>query len=45
MIAGAIGGVVGTFILQVLIPALRGINVGPIIGQPIAPVGSEASVT
>jgi CDP-diglyceride synthetase len=37
--AGAIGGVVGAFILQVLIPALRGIDYGSIIGQAVAAVG------
>src|SRR5262245_28670754 len=31
-ITGAIGGVVGTLILQALIPALSGIDFGPIIG-------------
>src|SRR4029434_4260130 len=30
---GAIGGVVGALILQTLIPALRGIDYGPIIAQ------------
>jgi uncharacterized membrane protein YeaQ/YmgE (transglycosylase-associated protein family) len=32
-VAGAIGGIVGTLILQALIPALSGIDFGPIIGQ------------
>jgi hypothetical protein len=37
---GAIGGIVGALILQTLIPALRGVDYGPIIGQlVIAPVG------
>jgi hypothetical protein len=34
-IAGAIGGVIGAFILQTAIPALSGIDFGPILGQAI----------
>ncbi len=45
MVAGAIGGVVGAFILQALIPTLRGINVGPIIGQVIVAAISGAVLT
>ena len=41
-VAGATGGVVGTLILQTLIPALRGFNYGPIIGQVIGAVASGA---
>jgi uncharacterized membrane protein YeaQ/YmgE (transglycosylase-associated protein family) len=40
---GAIGGIVGAFIIQALIPAIRGIDYGPIIGQLIvAGVGGAA---
>ena len=44
-VAGAIGGVVGTFLLQVLISALRGIGYGPIIGQLIVAAASGAALT
>ena len=44
-VAGAIGGVVGAFILQTLIPALRGIDYGPIIGQLIVAAASGAGLT
>ncbi len=44
-IAGAIGGVVGTLILQALIPALRGLDYGPIIGQVIVAATSGAVLT
>jgi uncharacterized membrane protein YeaQ/YmgE (transglycosylase-associated protein family) len=44
-IAGAIGGVVGAFSLQTLIPALRGIDYGPIIGQLIIAAASGAALT
>jgi uncharacterized membrane protein YeaQ/YmgE (transglycosylase-associated protein family) len=44
-IAGAIGGVVGAFILQALIPALRGIDYSPIIGQVIVAAASGAVLT
>jgi uncharacterized membrane protein YeaQ/YmgE (transglycosylase-associated protein family) len=42
---GAIGGVVGTMILQALIPALRGLDYGPIVGQVIVAVASGALLT
>src|SRR5262249_10309202 len=42
---GAIGGVVGALILQTLIPALRGIDYGPIIGQLIVAAVSGAALT
>ena len=42
---GAIGGVVGALILQTLIPALRGIDFVPIIGQVIVAVASGAVLT
>ena len=44
-VAGAIGGVVGTLILQALIPALRGIDYGPLIGQLIVAAASGAALT
>jgi len=44
-VAGAIGGVVITLILQALIPALKGINFGSIIGQVIVAAASGAAVT
>jgi len=42
---GAIGGVVGALILQALIPALRGLDYGPIIGQLIVAAASGAILT
>jgi hypothetical protein len=42
---GAIGGVVGAQILQTLIPALRGIGYGPIVGQLIVAFASGAILT
>src|SRR5262249_45168066 len=42
---GAIGGVVGALILQTLIPALRGIDYGPITGQLIVAAASGAVLT
>ena len=42
---GAIGGVVGTLILQTLIPDLRGIDYGPIVGQLILAAASGAVLT
>ena len=44
-VAGAIGGIVGALILQTLIPALRGIDFGPIIGQVIVAAASGAVLT
>jgi hypothetical protein len=44
-IAGAIGGVVGAQILQILIPALRGFDIGPILGQIIGAAASGAILT
>jgi uncharacterized membrane protein YeaQ/YmgE (transglycosylase-associated protein family) len=45
MVAGAIGGVVGALILQVLIPDLGGIDLGPLIVQLIVAVVSGAVLT
>jgi hypothetical protein len=42
---GAIGGVFGAIILQTLIPALRGIGYGPIVGQLIVAFASGAVLT
>ena len=44
-VAGAIGGVVGALILQTLIPALRGFDIGPIVGQVITAAASGAILT
>jgi uncharacterized membrane protein YeaQ/YmgE (transglycosylase-associated protein family) len=44
-VAGAVGGVVGTLILQPLIPALRGLDFGPIIGQVLVAAISGAVLT
>ncbi len=45
IVAGATGGVVGTLILQALIPALKGIDFEPIIGQVIIAAASGAVLT
>ena len=45
MVAGAIGGVVGALIFQVLIPDLGGIRIGPLIVQLIVAVVSGAVLT
>jgi uncharacterized membrane protein YeaQ/YmgE (transglycosylase-associated protein family) len=42
---GAIGGVVGALIFQALIPALSGIDYGPIVGQLIVAAASGAILT
>jgi len=44
-IAGAIGGVIGAQILHALIPALRALEVGPIVGQMIGAAASGAFLT
>ncbi len=44
-VAGVIGGVVGTFILQTLIPALRGIGYVSIVGQLLLAAVSGAALT
>jgi hypothetical protein len=43
--AGAIGGVIGVQILQLVIPALRGLDVVPILGQVIVAAASGAALT
>jgi uncharacterized membrane protein YeaQ/YmgE (transglycosylase-associated protein family) len=45
MATGAIGGVVGAQILSLLIPALGGFDVGPIVGQVIGAAASGAVLT
>jgi len=44
-VAGAIGGIVSTMILQTLIPDLSGIDFGPIIGQVIVAAAGGAILT
>ncbi len=44
-VAGVIGGVVGTFILQILIPGLSGIGYGSIVGQLLSAAVSGAALT
>ena len=44
-VAGAIGGIVSTLILQALIPALWGFAYGAIIGQAIVAAASGAVLT
>ena len=45
LVAGAVGGVAGSQILQLLIPALRGFNMVPIVGQVIGAFASGAAST
>src|SRR5262249_41674843 len=44
-IAGGIGGVIGAEIVYVLIPGLRGLDVGPMLGQVIGAAASGAALT
>ncbi len=44
-VAGAIGGVIGALVLQAPIPALRGFQVGPVVGQVIVAAASGAVLT
>jgi len=44
-VAGAIGGVVGSQILQFLVPALRGFDIGPVLGQVIGAAAIGAVLT
>jgi uncharacterized membrane protein YeaQ/YmgE (transglycosylase-associated protein family) len=44
-VAGAVGGVVGAKILQLLIPALNGFDVIPIVGQVIGAAASGVALT
>jgi hypothetical protein len=45
LIWGAVGGVIGSQILQLLIPALRGFSLVPILSQLIVPAASGAALT
>lgn len=44
-VAGAIGGVVSALVLQTLIPALRGLDVGTFVGQVIGAAAGGAILT
>ena len=44
-VAGAVGGVIGVQILQRVIPALRGFDIVPIVGQAIGAFASGAALT
>jgi len=44
-VAGAIGGVVGAQVFQVLVPAWGGLDLGPIVVQVIAALASGAVLT
>ena len=44
-VVGAVGGVVGAKILELLIPALGGLDVVPIVGQVIVGAASGAALT
>jgi hypothetical protein len=45
VVAGAVGGIIGAKILELLIPALRGLDVVPIVGQVMAGAASGAALT
>jgi uncharacterized membrane protein YeaQ/YmgE (transglycosylase-associated protein family) len=45
VVAGAVGGIVGGKILEFLIPALRGFDIGPIVGQVLGAAASGAALT
>jgi uncharacterized membrane protein YeaQ/YmgE (transglycosylase-associated protein family) len=45
MVAGAVGGIVGGKILELLIPALSGFDIGPIFGQVTGAAASGAALT
>src|SRR6516164_4194312 len=44
-VSGAIGGVVSALILQALIPALSGFDLGPLLGQVIVAVAGGGILT
>ena len=44
-VAGAIGGVVAVQIVQTLIPALRGLDAGPVLCQAIVAAACGAALT
>ena len=45
LVVGAVGGVIGSQILQFLIPPLRGFDLVPIVGQVIGAFASGAALT
>jgi len=45
VVAGAVGGIIGAKILELLIPAFRGLDVVPIVGQVMAGAASGAALT
>ena len=45
VVAGAVGGVIGVQILQLVVPALRGLDIVPIVGQVIGAFMSGAALT
>ena len=45
VVAGAVGGVVGAKILELLIPDLGGLNIVPVVGQVIVGAASGAALT
>ena len=45
LVAGVVGGVIGVQILQRVIPALSGFDIGPIVGQVIVAFASGATST
>jgi uncharacterized membrane protein YeaQ/YmgE (transglycosylase-associated protein family) len=44
-VAGAVGGVVGAKILELLIPDLGGLDIVPVVGQVIVGAASGAALT
>ena len=44
-VAGVVGGVIGVQILERVIPALRGFDIVPIVGQAIGAFASGAALT
>jgi hypothetical protein len=45
LISGAVGGVIGSQILQLVVPALRGLDIVPIVGQLIGAFASGVALT
>ena len=44
LVAGAVGGIIGSQILQLMIPPFRGFDIVPIIGQVIGAAASGAAL-
>jgi hypothetical protein len=44
-VAGAVGGIVGAQILQTVLPALRGFDIAPLLGQAMGAAASGAALT